>query len=79
MLTLTLKGLERDGLVTRTVYPDVPPRVEYELTERGRTLRKPIQALAEWAQKNRQGIQESRNRFDAKRTTPHPRLSSLPR
>jgi DNA-binding HxlR family transcriptional regulator len=66
MLTLTLKGLERDGLVTRTVYPTVPPRVEYELTSLGRTLRKPIQTLAKWAQENRERIQQSRNRYDAK-------------
>ena len=64
MLTLTLKGLERDGLVTRTVYPTIPPRVEYELTDLGRTLRKPIQALAQWAQENRERIQQSRNRYD---------------
>src|SRR5271157_3626606 len=66
MLTLTLKGLERDGLVTRTVYPTIPPRVEYQLTELGRTLRKPIQALAQWAQENREQIQQSRNRYDAR-------------
>jgi DNA-binding HxlR family transcriptional regulator len=66
MLTLTLKGLERDGLVIRTVYPTVPPRVEYELTGLGRTLRKPIQTLAKWAQENRERIQQSRNRYDAK-------------
>jgi DNA-binding HxlR family transcriptional regulator len=65
MLTLTLKGLERDGLVTRTVYPTIPPRVEYELTKLGRTLRKPIQALAKWAQENREEIQKARNRYDA--------------
>jgi DNA-binding HxlR family transcriptional regulator len=66
MLTLTLRGLERDGLVTRTVYPTIPPRVEYELTELGRTLRKPIQSLAKWAQENRERIQQSRNRYDAR-------------
>jgi DNA-binding HxlR family transcriptional regulator len=66
MLTLTLKGLERDGLVTRTVYPTIPPRVEYELTDLGRTLRKPIQALAKWAQENRERIQQARNRYDAR-------------
>jgi DNA-binding HxlR family transcriptional regulator len=65
MLTLTLKGLERDGLVTRTVYPTIPPRVEYQLTKLGRTLRKPIQSLAKWAQENREEIQRARNRYDA--------------
>jgi DNA-binding HxlR family transcriptional regulator len=66
MLTLTLRGLERDGLVTRTVYPTIPPRVEYQLTELGRTLQKPIQSLAKWAQENREKIQQSRNRYDAR-------------
>ena len=65
MLTLTLKGLERDGLVTRTVYPTIPLRVEYKLTDLGRTLRKPIQALAKWAQENRERIQQARNRYDS--------------
>lgn len=49
MLTQTLRGLERDGLVTRTVYAEVPPRVEYELTPAGRTLREPLKALERWA------------------------------
>ena len=49
MLTLTLRGLERDGLVTRTVYPTIPPRVDYELTKLGRTLRDPLMAVADWA------------------------------
>lgn len=49
MLTQTLRGLERDGLVHRTVYPEVPVRVEYSLTEAGRTLREPLRALQEWA------------------------------
>jgi DNA-binding HxlR family transcriptional regulator len=66
MLTLTLRGLERDGLVTRTVYPTIPPRVEYELTEVGRTLLVPINALAEWAGSHRVTIQAARDRFDAK-------------
>jgi DNA-binding HxlR family transcriptional regulator len=65
MLTLTLRGLERDGLITRTVFPTIPPRVEYALTELGRTLLVPIDALADWADKNRTTIQSSRDRFDA--------------
>lgn len=70
MLTLTLKGLERDGLVTRTVYPSIPPRVEYELTGLGRTLQKPIEALAEWAGTNRMAIQKARDKFDANGSRP---------
>ncbi|MGN6105916.1 MAG: winged helix-turn-helix transcriptional regulator [Kofleriaceae bacterium] len=66
MLTLTLRGLERDGLVTRTVYPEIPPRVEYELTSLGRTLLVPIQGLAEWAAEHRTSIQGARERFDLK-------------
>lgn len=64
MLTLTLRGLERDGLVTRTVTPTRPPRVDYALTRLGRTLLDPIMALAEWAESNRPAIQTSRLRFD---------------
>ena len=64
MLTLTLKGLERDGLVARTVYPTIPPRVEYELTKLGFTLLEPIQGLAQWADDNRSTIQSARDRFD---------------
>jgi DNA-binding HxlR family transcriptional regulator len=66
MLTLTLKGLERDGMVTRTVYPTVPPRVEYQLTTQGRTLLEPSVALAKWAEQNREKIQAARERFDAR-------------
>ena len=63
MLTLTLRGLERDGLVTRTVFPTIPPRVDYELTRVGRTLLEPVMALAAWAEKNRGQIQAARDRF----------------
>jgi DNA-binding HxlR family transcriptional regulator len=65
MLTLTLRGLERDGLVTRSVFPTVPPRVDYELTKLGHSLLKPVSGLGIWARKNRAAIQEARRRFDA--------------
>lgn len=65
MLTLTLRGLERDGLVSRTVFPTVPPRVDYELTPLGRTLLEPVRAIATWAVENRFAIQAARDRFDA--------------
>src|SRR4029434_4697343 len=52
MLTLTLRNLERDGLVSRTVTPSIPPRVDYELTELGKSLQMPICGLATWAMDN---------------------------
>jgi DNA-binding HxlR family transcriptional regulator len=64
MLTLTLRGLERDGLVTRTVTPSIPPRVDYELTGLGQSLRCPIDALGEWAFAHRDEIDTARARFD---------------
>ncbi|QPF82232.1 helix-turn-helix transcriptional regulator [Bradyrhizobium genosp. L] len=66
MLTLTLRGLERDGLVTRTIYPTIPPRVDYELTDLGRGLAKPVQALGEWAFGHLPEIEGARTRFDAR-------------
>lgn len=72
MLTLTLKGLERDGLVTRTVFPTIPPRVDYALTRLGKTLLEPVVALARWAEKNRFQIQEARDRFDKQRARAKP-------
>jgi DNA-binding HxlR family transcriptional regulator len=65
MLTLTLRALERDGLVTRTVFPTNPPRVDYELTRLGRSLLAPVSELGSWARKNRPAIQDARRRFDA--------------
>src|ERR1700723_303164 len=66
MLTLTLKGLERDGLVTRTVYPTIPLRVEYELTKLGRGLWKPVEALGAWAHEHQPEIESARARFDGR-------------
>jgi DNA-binding HxlR family transcriptional regulator len=65
MLTLTLRALERDGLVTRTVTPSIPPRVDYELTDLGRSLLVPVQALGSWALSNRERIEQARRKFDA--------------
>src|SRR4051812_18784137 len=64
MLTLTLRGLERDGLVTRTAFPTIPPRVDYELTRLGRSLLDPVSTLGLWARRNRAAIQAARVRFD---------------
>jgi DNA-binding HxlR family transcriptional regulator len=67
MLTLTLRGLERDGLVTRTVFPTIPPRVDYELTKLGHSLLEPVSSLGLWARQNRSAIEHARRRFDAAR------------
>lgn len=66
MLTVTLRGLERNGLVTRTVYPVVPPRVEYACTAMTRELREPLAALAAWATRHRGAIAAARRAHDAK-------------
>jgi DNA-binding HxlR family transcriptional regulator len=65
MLTLTLRNLERDGLVNRTVTQSIPPRVDYELTELGKSLQKPICALAGWAREHVEDIHSAQARFDA--------------
>ena len=67
MLTLTLRNLERDGLVNRTVTPTIPPRVDYELTELGQSLLGPILGLANWALENIEAIHGAQARFDAER------------
>jgi DNA-binding HxlR family transcriptional regulator len=64
MLTLTLRQLERDGLVLRKVYPTVPPRVEYKLSDFGRTILEPVVELGNWAIKYRLDIQAARDAFD---------------
>jgi DNA-binding HxlR family transcriptional regulator len=67
MLTLTLRNLERDGLVSRTVTPTIPPRVDYALTELGQSLQKPICGLATWAIDNVETIHAAQARFDSQR------------
>ena len=66
MLTFTLRGLERDGLVTRTVFPTSPQRVEYKLTRLGSTLRQAVEPLGSWARVHVVEILTSRKRFDEK-------------
>ena len=65
MLTLTLRNLERDGLVSRAVTPSIPPRVDYALTDLGQSLLQPIQGLADWALANVETIHAAQARFDA--------------
>ena len=64
MLTATLRSLERDGLVTRTIYAEVPPRVEYQMTDMGRTLSDPVLRLAMWAADHQDAIKSHRVAFD---------------
>lgn len=70
MLTLTLRSIERDGLVKRTVFPTIPPRVEYVLTALGRTLLEPVTQVANWAQGHRAEVQRARDAFDQAAKTP---------
>ena len=67
MLTLTLRNLERDGIVSRKVTPSIPPRVDYALTELGRSLHQPVQALSQWALDHVAAIHEAQRQFDAAR------------
>jgi len=66
MLTQTLRGLERDGIVARTVYASVPPKVEYSLTKLGRTLVGILEAIREWSEKNIQDVLKARDDYDTK-------------
>lgn len=68
MLTLTLRKLEREGLVVRTVYPTVPPQVEYALTPLGESLREPIQNLGRWVIENQPELERARREYDASNT-----------
>src|SRR5882757_9434843 len=66
MLTLTLRGLERDGLITRTLFPTIPPRVDYELTDLGRSLWAAVEPLGLWARDHVPDIHKAREKFDKK-------------
>lgn len=66
MLTLTLRGLERDGIVERTVFPSIPPRVDYELTDLGRDLLRAVGPLGDWARRHMKKIEKAREAFDAR-------------
>lgn len=74
MLTLTLRGLERDGLITRTVYATVPPRVDYALTPLGCSLLRPVNGLSDWALANKAKLAEARRRFDEENEEAKPAL-----
>ena len=67
MLTLTLRGLERDGLVTRTLFPTIPPRVDYELTPLGRSLWNAVEPLGSWARDHIGDIHKARDKFDRRK------------
>jgi DNA-binding HxlR family transcriptional regulator len=77
MLTLTLKGLEEDGLVNRTMYATIPPRVDYELTVLGRKLIVPLQSLYDWAVEHRPAMLAAREKFAKKRRKAALRQTSL--
>jgi len=64
MLTQTLRELERNGLVKRTVYAEVPPRVEYELTPLGQTMQEPIAAILSWSRQNLTALIDAQERYD---------------
>jgi DNA-binding HxlR family transcriptional regulator len=73
MLTLALRNLERNGLITRTVYPEVPPRVVYARTSLTNDLSKPLEALAAWAKRRRPDIAAARRAYDSRSTPAAPR------
>lgn len=81
MLTVTLRGMERDGLVTRKVYPEVPPRVEYAITKLGATLRQLVRGLVEWSGAHLAEVDAARAAYDARNRRPPqiaPRRSPAP-
>ncbi|WP_103335047.1 winged helix-turn-helix transcriptional regulator [Amycolatopsis sp. CA-126428] len=68
VLTQTLRSLVRDGILTRTTYPTIPPKVEYELTALGRNLSEPLDVLDRWARRHMSSVQEARDAYDAEHT-----------
>jgi len=76
MLTRTLRDLERDGLIAREVFPEVPPRVEYELTSLGESLLRPMRGLVEWVAANWEIVKEAQFRFDGGRLSGRPKIGS---
>ena len=66
MLTVTLRNLEHDGILNRTVYPTIPPRVEYSLTKLGKTLEGPLCALSRWSEQHMKEVEAAQRAFDAK-------------
>lgn len=78
MLTVTLRQLERDGLVRRTVYPVVPPRVEYELTPMGATLHTTIRTLVDWTEGHQQEIARARAEYDSRQAAEAPVVRATP-
>ncbi|MFI1840739.1 winged helix-turn-helix transcriptional regulator [Streptomyces microflavus] len=78
MLTVTLRQLERDGLVRRTVYPVVPPRVEYELTPMGATLHTTIRTLVDWTEDHQQEIARARAEYDSRQVAEAPVVRATP-
>lgn len=64
MLSMTLKNLERDGLVIRKLFPEVPPRVEYEITDLGKSLLQPTQGLVDWAEANWERVRKAPSKYD---------------
>ena len=65
MLSMTLKNLERDGLVIRELFPEVPPRVEYEITDLGKSLLRPTQGLVDWAKANWERVRKAQAKYDS--------------
>ena len=72
MLTQTLRGLERDGLVARVVYASVPPKVEYSLTKLGRTLVRTLEAIRQWSEKSIENVLKARNDYDTRTKSESP-------